>query len=116
MRILDRWTPENTGTDRPRLSYQQNVNGTSSNDIYSSSYIKLKSVSLGYRIPQKFLDKTRIQNASVYFSATNLFTVTRYPGQDPEVSNDPYSLVDGYTDSNNYPTIRQYILGIRFGF
>lgn len=116
VRILDRWTPDHTDTDRPRLIYQQNMNTTSSNDIYSSSFIKLKSVSLAYRIPQTFLNKLKVQNASVYVSATNLFTITKYPGQDPEVSNDPYSLVDGYTDSNNYPTIKQYILGIRFGF
>ncbi|KAA2245217.1 SusC/RagA family TonB-linked outer membrane protein [Chitinophaga agrisoli] len=116
VRILDRWTSEHTNTDRPRLIYTQNANYTASNDIYSSSYIKLKSVTLSYQLPQAFMQRIKLQSASVYVSATNLFTITNYPGQDPEVSNDPYSIVDGYTDSNNYPTIRQYILGFRFGF
>lgn len=116
VRVLDRWTPDHTDTDRPRLMYSQNSGFTASNFIYSSSYIKLKSVMLNYMLPQGFLNKLRIKTASVYCSATNLFTITKYPGQDPEVSNDPYSLVDGYTDSNNYPTIRQYVLGVRVGF
>ncbi|HEU4551382.1 MAG TPA: SusC/RagA family TonB-linked outer membrane protein [Chitinophaga sp.] len=115
-RILDRWTPEHTNTDRPRLIYGQNVNYTASNDLYSSSYIKLKSVTLNYHLPEPLTKRIKVQTASVYVSATNLFTITSYPGQDPEVSNDPYSIVDGYTDSNNYPTIRQYVMGIRIGF
>lgn len=116
VRILDRWTPQNTTSDRPRLIYSQNANYTASNDIYGSSYVKLKSLTVNYRFPQGFLNKTKIQSAAVYLSATNLFTITRYPGQDPEVSNDPYSLVDGYSDSNLYPTIRQYVFGVRVGF
>ena len=115
-RILQRWTPENTNSQRPRLIYGQNAIGTASDDVYSSSYIKLKSVSLNYRLPRAFLDKVKVQSASLYVSATNLFTITKYPGQDPEVSNDPYSIIDGYTDSNTYPTIRQYVFGLRLGF
>lgn len=116
VRILDRWTPENKESDRPRLIYGQNSNFTGSNDIYSSSFIKLKSITLNYQFSQTLLKRTKMQSASIYASATNLFTITNYPGQDPEVSNDPYSIVDGYTDSNNYPTIRQFVLGFRFGF
>ncbi len=114
--ILGRWTPENTNATRLRLIYGNNAIGTASNDIYSSSYIKLKSVSLNYRFPKAVLKKINVQSLAVYCTATNLFTITKYPGQDPEVSNDPYSLVDGYTDSNAYPTIKQYIFGIRLGF
>lgn len=114
--ILNRWTPTNTNTDRPRLIYGYNAGATASNNIYSSSYLKLKSVTLNYQLPKAMMQKLNIQGLSIYASATNLFTVTKYPGQDPEVSNDPYSLVDGYTDSNNYPTIKQYILGIRLTF
>ncbi len=116
VRILDRWTPDNPETDRPRLIYSQNANFTSSNDVYSSSHIKLKSVTLNYRLPRTLLDRVKVQQAGVYVSATNLFAITPYPGQDPEVSNDPYSLVDGYSDANTYPAIRQFVLGIRFGF
>ncbi len=114
--VLGRWTPENTNTDRPRLVYGQNSIGTTSSSIYSSSYIKLKSLTLNYQLPQTLLQRLKVANLSVYVSGTNLFTISKYPGQDPEVSNDPYSLVDGYTDSNAYPTIRQYVLGARLSF
>ncbi|WP_243718006.1 TonB-dependent receptor [Pedobacter changchengzhani] len=114
--ILNHWTPTNTTSDRPRLIYGYNASGTANNNIYSSSYLKLKSITLNYRFPKELIKRANIENLSIYFSATNLFTITRYPGQDPEVSNDPYSLVDGYTDSNNYPTIKQYVLGLRLSF
>lgn len=116
VRILDRWTPTHTNTDVPRLIYSQNGGGVSSSNIYSSSYLKLKSVTLNYQFSDKLMKKLQMQSAMVYVSATNLFTVTKYPGQDPEVSNDPYSLINGYTDANAYPSVKQYIFGLRVAF
>jgi TonB-linked SusC/RagA family outer membrane protein len=114
--ILGRWTPDNTTSDRPRLVYGQQGNiSTASNDIYSGSYLKLKSVTLAYQIPKQLMDKWKMQSASVYISATNLFTITKYPGPDPEVSNDPYSLISGYSDAAAYPTVKQFSLGFRIG-
>jgi len=115
--ILGRWTPENTSATIPRLIYGQNGNiGTASNNIYSGSFIKLKSVTLSYQLPKLLMQKWQIQSASIYISATNLFTITKYPGPDPEVSNDPYSLISGYSDASSYPTVKQYIIGFRIGF
>jgi len=117
IRILDRWTPENTTSERPRLIYSQGGQiGTSSNNIYDGSFIKLKSVTLSYQLPRAFMDKLKLQTASLYMSATNLFTITKYPGPDPEVSNDPYSLINGYSDASGYPTVKQYTIGFRLGF
>ena len=117
VRILDRWTPENTGSDRPRLVLgKTGLTGAASNNVYDASYIRLKSVTLNYQLPKAVMDKAKLNSASVYFSATNLFTATRYPGADPEISNDPYSLIGGYSDTGSYPTIRQFSFGLRFGF
>ncbi len=66
--------------------------------------------------PKQMLDKLKLSSALVYVSATNLLTITHYPGADPEVSNDPYSLIGGYSDAGSYPTVKQYNLGFRFGF
>ena len=116
-RILDRWTPENPNATRPRLILGQNSTAyTSSNDIYDASYIKLKSITLTYQLPVKTAAKLHIRDASVYASATNLFTITKYPGPDPEVSNNPYSLINGNSDVSTFPTVKQFNLGIRFGF
>jgi TonB-linked SusC/RagA family outer membrane protein len=92
--ILDRWTPEHPDAVRPRLVLgQSSYSYTASNNVYDASFIKLKSVTLSYQFPKMLTDKLRLTGASVYVSATNLFTITDYPGADPEVSNDPYSLI-----------------------
>ena len=115
--ILGRWTPQNTSSDIPKVIYGQNGNiGTASNDIFNGSFVKLKSVTLSYQLPKLLMQKWQIQSASIYVSATNLFTITKYPGPDPEVSNDPYSLISGYSDASSYPTVKQYIIGFRIGF
>lgn len=117
IRILDRWTPENTGSDRPKLVLgHTGLTGAASNNVYDASYIKLKSVTLNYQLPKLLMDKLKLNSASVYVSATNLFTITNYPGADPEISNDPYSLIGGYSDTGGYPTVRQFSFGLRFGF
>jgi len=67
-------------------------------------------------LPQSFTDKLHIHNASVYVAGSNLLIITKYPGPDPEVSNDPYSLIGGYTDDASYPTARIYSFGLRIGF
>jgi TonB-linked SusC/RagA family outer membrane protein len=116
-RILNRWTPENTGSNRPRVIYGQNGQvGTSANNIYDGSFVKLKSVSLSYQLPKPFMERMKLQSASIYVSAMNLFTISNYPGPDPEVSNDPYSLINGSSDASMYPTVKQYTIGFRVGF
>jgi TonB-linked SusC/RagA family outer membrane protein len=115
--ILGRWTPQNPNTDRPRVIYTGNtVAALSNNNIYSNSYIKLKSIVLSYQLPKSVITKFKLQAASLYVSATNVFTITHYPGVDPEVSNDPYSLISGYSDSSGYPSTKTYTMGLRVSF
>lgn len=116
-RILDRWTPEHTNTDRPRIiqGYNSTIY-TASNNIYSGSYLKLKSITLSYQLPDNVAKRWHVRDAYIYASATNLFTITKYPGPDPEVSNDPYSIINGSSDAGTYPSTKLYNMGIRFGF
>jgi hypothetical protein len=67
-------------------------------------------------LPKSLLNKLKINQCSVYASGINLFSITNYPGLDPEVTDDPYSIIGGYTDAGAYPAVRQYSLGIRLGF
>ncbi|WP_316791307.1 TonB-dependent receptor [Pedobacter frigoris] len=116
IRILDRWTPENTDATRPRLIQGQGAYAyAASNNVYDASFIKLKSVTFAYQFPKSLTSKWKLNGISAYVSATNLFTITNYPGVDPETSNDPYSLIGGYSDSGGYPYVRQFSLGIRVG-
>jgi TonB-linked SusC/RagA family outer membrane protein len=118
VRILERWTPENPNANRPRLILGQGNSPQSgaSNNVYDASFIKLKSVTFNYQFSPSLMKRLKLTTAAVYVSATNLFTVTNYPGADPEISNDPYSLIGGYSDSGGYPTVRQFSFGLRFGF
>ncbi|MEJ2884533.1 TonB-dependent receptor [Pedobacter sp. GR22-6] len=116
VRILDRWTPENPNASRPRLLMGQSSYAYAASDnVYDASFIKLKSVTLAYQFPKSLTDKLKINAVSAYVSGTNLLTITNYPGVDPEVSNDPYSLIGGYSDPGGYPFVRQISFGLRVG-
>lgn len=118
-RILDHYSDANPNSSRPRLVLgENNTPGVTVSDlaVHDASYIKLKSISLSYQVPQALLSKLHMRTASVYVSGNNLLIISGYPGPDPEVSNDPYSLINGYSDAATYPSMRQYNAGIRIGF
>lgn len=118
--LLDHYSSSNPDADRPSLVMTESNgaagNSNSSIAVHDASYIKLKSVSLNYELPQHLLRKWHLRTAMIYLSGSNLFCLTNYPGPDPEVSNDPYSLINGYSDAATYPSMRQYSVGVRFGF
>jgi TonB-linked SusC/RagA family outer membrane protein len=115
------FTPENPTATRPTLLLRDTNNWgglarSNSNIVFDGSYIKLKSINISYALPQAFLNKLGVRSALIYVSGSNLFTITKYPGPDPEVSNDPYSIQGGFTDDGAYPQSRQYSMGLRFTF
>lgn len=113
--ILDRWTPENQSSSRPRLVYgSAGATTTNSGAVYDASFLRLKTMTIAYSLPASWRKRIGIPQASVYGSATNLLTWTNYPGVDPEVSNDPYSLINGANDPGTFPAVRQFTLGLRF--
>ena len=56
--------------------------------LYDASFIRLRSLSIGYNIPKKFVEKAKLTKARIAFIGTNLFVLTRYPGLDPEIARD----------------------------
>jgi TonB-linked SusC/RagA family outer membrane protein len=98
----DRWTPENQSNTLARVGGQGPRGVYSSRIIEDGSYLRLKTVSFGYAIPQKFLSKLKV--AKVYFSASaqNLLTITGYSGMDPEVSVRNSALTPSF-DYSAYP-------------
>jgi TonB-linked SusC/RagA family outer membrane protein len=114
--ILDRYTPENPNTDHPLLWFGSQYD-KSNLDVFSSSFVKLRTLSLNYRFaPSAWMSKAGIRQLGIFATAMNVFTITRYPGLDPEVSNDPYSVTGGYIDSSNYPSVRSFTLGFKTTF
>jgi len=85
--VLDAWTPTNTNTAIPRaISGDPNQNArTSDRFIENGSYLRLKTLSVGYTIPLTTATKGNLNNIRIYVSGQNLFTITKYTGYDPEV-------------------------------
>lgn len=83
--MLSRWTHDGQQTDIPRASFLDNMGNSRFSDrwIEDGSYLKLKNVTLAYNIP---IHNQWIQGMTVWGSATNLFTLTKYLGSDPEFS------------------------------
>lgn len=113
---LDYWTPENKNASHPRLTWDDpNRNTRAESDRYleNGSYLRLRSVQLGYTFPQTWF-KGAIQHARVYINAENLFTITSYSGYSPDVNADNanYRGFDNFT----YPTNRTFMLGLNVTF
>lgn len=108
---LDYWTPENKNASHPRLTWDDpNRNTRAESDRYleNGSYLRLRSVQLGYNF------KGAIQHARVYINAENLFTITSYSGYSPDVNADNANY-RGF-DNFIYPTNRTFMLGLNVTF
>lgn len=111
----DRWTPENPDSDIPAATNSASNLVISSRVVEDGSFLRLKSVTLGYNIPQTFLSRYKISNARVYVAAQNLWTWTSYSGYDPEVSIRDSALTPGL-DYSSYPRALNISFGINLGF
>lgn len=114
--FLDYWTPENKNASHPRLTWDDpNRNTRAESDRYleNGSYLRLRSVQLGYTFPQTWF-KGAIQHARVYINAENLFTITSYSGYSPDVNADNANY-RGF-DNFIYPTNRTFMLGLNVTF
>ncbi|WP_229359486.1 SusC/RagA family TonB-linked outer membrane protein [Flectobacillus major] len=107
-KILDAWSPTNTGSSIPRISAADpNKNFQTPSDWYleSGDYLRLKNLMIGYTFP-KFVGNTALR---VYFSGDNLLTFTKYSGMDPEIGG--FGL-----DGGQFPVSRIYSFGLKLKF
>ena len=72
---------------------------------YKGDYLKLKNIQLGYTFPSSLMRRIRIDKLRIYATADNIFTITDYPGLDPEIGT-----------SITYPLMKQYAIGIQLTF
>ncbi|MHA4806984.1 TonB-dependent receptor [Flavitalea flava] len=115
--MLNRWTPDNPNSNQPRLLLNDAVLFNSSLSVFNSSYIKLRTVTLTYHLDKSgWMERKGVKNAAIFLSATNVFTITKYPGNDPETSDDPYTVGGGYLDVSNFPPVRTFSIGVKAGF
>ncbi|MGM0532709.1 MAG: SusC/RagA family TonB-linked outer membrane protein, partial [Bacteroidota bacterium] len=85
---LDRWTPDNTNTDEPRvISTDPNDNSRfSDRHVEDNSYIRLRNLQLGYSLRQGLVERMGLGTVRVYVNADNLFTMTDYSGYNPAIA------------------------------
>ncbi|NII27360.1 TonB-dependent receptor [Pseudoflavitalea sp. X16] len=110
----NRWSPENTGSLIPAAG-NSSPNVLSTRVVEDGSYLRLKTVSLGYNIPVPVLKRIKIKSIRVYTAAQNLVTWTNYSGVDPEVSVRNSALTPGF-DWSPYPKARTITLGVNVTF
>lgn len=111
----NRWTPENPNSDTPAATTSSSNLVISSRVVEDASFLRLKTVTLGYTVPKNFLRRLRIDNARLYVAAQNLWTLTDYSGYDPEVSVRDGGLTPGL-DFSSYPRAFSLSFGINLGF
>ncbi|MDD7888088.1 TonB-dependent receptor [Flavivirga sp. 57AJ16] len=117
--VLNAWTPENTNTDIPRLVYfdPNNNDRISSHYVNNASYLRLKTLNFSYTFSKQSLEQIKFfDNISIYITAQNLFTITNYPGADPEASNLFGNDISAGRDNNRFPIAKVFTAGIRIGF
>lgn len=108
--------PGNTTTDQPRL---ENVNYSVVSDFYveSGNYVRLKNLQIGVTIPQKFTNIVGVDKLRIYGGATNLLTITKYTGFDPEIARTDGEVEQmGVDAAGNYPQSRTFIFGVNIQF
>ena len=116
-RVLDSWSPTNTGAELPALSETTlNSEFSTANSFFvrDGSYVRLRSLQIGYTLPDTIASKLGASSARVYYNGTNLLTLTDFTGLDPEVPRGGALDIGVY--SAQYPSNSISSLGINIKF
>lgn len=111
---LNRWTSEVPTDAQPRIVYSDpnfNMRTSSAYFVEKGSYLRLKTMQIGYSLPARMMSKLKVENLRIYLSGQNLLTVTNYTGIDPEISSG--SNVSRNLDQGMYPQSRTFLFGIQ---
>lgn len=114
---MNRWREQGDVTNFPMVRYGDSMQNfrPSNFNLENGSFVRLKEITLSYRVPSDFLKGLFIRSASAYISGTNLFTWSKYSGYDPEVNSSTNPFVSG-VDNGSFPKSRSYNLGVRVQF
>lgn len=120
---LNRWQQPGDIATLPRLTTSTNPDGgknygfQSSRYIENGSFLRLRSLSFGYTLPRALVRRASLENARFYLNITNVFTITKYSGADPEgnVGLAEWNSIQGL-DFGLPPQPRQFIFGVNLTF
>ncbi|HEX6981509.1 MAG TPA: TonB-dependent receptor [Balneolaceae bacterium] len=116
--VLNRWTGPGTSNEMPRLTWNDPNNNARISDRYveDGSYMRLKTIQIGYNLSSDLLEKVGARSVRIYASGRNLFTLTNYSGLDPELGKVNNNNLNNGIDMGNYPVPRSFFLGLNIGF
>ena len=112
------WTPDRTDAKYAKLMWMPSAyTNTQANDryVYSNSYFRLRNITFSYTFEPAWLERLHVSGASVFFTATNLFTITDWPGLDPDMA-----ATNAFTKTTEtkdvYPMSRSFSFGLKLQF
>jgi len=112
--VVNRWTGEGTSNTEPRAS-SGGVNWLpSTRFIQSGSFLRLRSATIYYDLPQKIASKMDMTQARIYLRGTNVFTVTKWTGYTPEIGGS--DVLSNGIDLGTYPITSVYSIGLNVTF
>ena len=119
--VYNSWTPQHTDATVPILENSANFSNTSVFNSYyqeKGSYLRMKSLVIGYTLPATALKRFGIDRLRVYAQAANVFTITKYTGLDPELSGSDLNNNTNFgIDFGNYPANQKnYNVGVNLSF
>ena len=124
-----RWTPTNKHNDPnyPRFIYgssvaqgtlaaTHNTQASTSRWLQDGSFLRIKSLVIGYTLPSKVAQKIKMEHIRLYANIQNLYTFTKYDGYDPEVESNPISVAERSVDFMTVPQLRSFTFGFNLSF
>lgn len=111
-----RWTPDNPSNEYYRAGGGGPMGRHSSRVVEDGSYLRLKTVSIGYALPKRIIQKIGMSDLHISLSGQNLLTWTGYSGMDPEVSTRGKNPLTPGFDYSAYPIAKTFVLGIQLTF
>jgi len=126
--FLDRWTKPGDIAKYPKLvSDATNYPGVPSEDQFNStmflrdaSYLRMRELTIAYRIADKLASKWRLKNVRVFLTGSNLLTFSKFPGGDPEITRDFENPQDRNLSPNitylTAPSQKTFVFGLNLSF
>ncbi|MEO6524245.1 MAG: TonB-dependent receptor [Mucilaginibacter sp.] len=92
------------------------ANALTNVDVENGSYMRVRNITLGYRLSDEFAKKIKVKNFRIYATAQNPFLITKYTGYNPETSVNGSDPTTPGVDQGTYPIARTFIFGVNIGF
>jgi len=109
------WQQPGDIADHPLPQNARNSFDPSTRFIENGSYLKIRNITLSYALPPEIISRLKMKGVTVSLSADNVYTFTKFWGQDPEVSVNPTNGLPGYAEFK-YPNSKQFVLGVNVNF